>query len=100
MQQIDNGLIFRKSIFIWIALATAGILLIPFAAMQFTTEVNWEVADFLVMGSLLFGSASLFVLAARRAPRRHRLLIGGVFTAATLLVWLELAVGVFTDLGS
>lgn len=75
-------------------------MLIPLTAMQFTAEVRWDGADFLVMGSLLFGSGSLFVLAARRAPRRHRLLIGGVFMAATLLVWLELAVGVFTDLGS
>jgi hypothetical protein len=68
--------------------------------MQFTTEVKWDETDFIVMGSLLYGTASLFVLAARTAPRKHRLLIGGLFTAAFLYLWAELAVGVFTNLGS
>lgn len=90
----------QNSVFIWIALATGVILLIPFIAMQFTTEVKWNEIDFIVMGSLVFGTASLFVLAARRAPRKHRLFIGGMFIAAFLYLWAELAVGVFTNLGS
>ena len=52
------------------------------------------------MGLLVFGTASLFVLAARRAPRERRTLIGGLFVIAFLYVWAELAVGVFTTLGS
>ncbi len=90
----------KNSVFIWIALATGAVLLVPFIAMQFTTEVKWDEADFIVMGSLLFGIASLFVMATRRAPRKHRLLIGGMFIAAFLYLWAELAVGVFTNLGS
>ena len=90
----------RNSVFVWIALATGAILLIPFIAMQFTTEVKWGETDFIVMGSLLFGTASLFVLVARRASRKHRLLIGSMFIAAFLYLWAELAVGVFTNLGS
>ena len=100
MSQKANDLILKNSVFIWIALATGVILLIPFIAMQFTTEVKWDETDFIVMGSLLFGIASLFVLAARRAPRKHRLLIAGMFIAAFLYLWAELAVGVFTNLGS
>ncbi len=100
MRQKANDLILQNSIFIWIALATAAILLIPLIAMQFTTEVKWDEADFIVMGSLLFGVASLFVLAARKAQRKHRLLIGGMFIAAFLYLWAELAVGVFTNWGS
>ena len=100
MGQKANDLMLQNSVFIWIALATGAILLIPFIAMQFTTEVKWDETDFIVMGSLLFGIASLFVLAARRAPRKHRLLIGGMFIAAFLYLWAELAVGVFTNLGS
>jgi hypothetical protein len=96
MTQKVNHMMLKNSVFIRIALATGAILLIPLVAMQFTTEVNWDGADFIVMGSLLFGIASLFVLAARRAPRKHRLLIGGMFIAAFLYLWAELAVGVFT----
>jgi uncharacterized BrkB/YihY/UPF0761 family membrane protein len=68
--------------------------------MQFTTEVKWDETDFIVMGSLLFGIASLYVLVVRRSSRKHRLLIGGIFIAAFLYLWAELAVGVFTNLGS
>lgn len=100
MRQKVNDLMFQNSVFVWIALATGAILLIPFIAMQFTTDVMWDETDFIVMGSLLFGVASLFVLAARRAPRKHRMLIGGIFIAAFLFLWAELAVGVFTNWGS
>lgn len=100
MKQEINDLVHQRSVFGWIALATGAILLIPLIAMQFTTEVKWDETDFIVMGSLLFGLASLFVLAARRAQRKHRVLIGSMFIAAFLYIWAEFAVGVFTNLGS
>lgn len=93
-------MIFRNSIFYWIALATGAFLLIPFVAMQFTAEVNWDGRDFIVMGSLFFGMTSLFVLAARRVPREYRVYLGGLILAAFLYTWAELAVGVFMNLGS
>jgi ABC-type transport system involved in cytochrome c biogenesis permease component len=100
MKDKTNDLVFQKSTFIWIAIFTAVILMIPFAAMQFTNEVNWSETDFFVMGSLLFGMASLFVLATRKTSRRGRVLLGMVFLAVFVYVWSELAVGVFTNLGS
>ena len=90
----------RNTAFAWIALATALLLLIPLIAMQFSTAVNWSLLDFIVMGTLLFGSGSLFVLVARRVPSKYWLAIGIVFAVGFLYLWAELAVGIFTEIGS
>jgi hypothetical protein len=51
-----------------VALATALILLLPLVAMQFTDEVDWGVADFIVAGALLGGTGLLLhELASRKA---------------------------------
>lgn len=91
---------FQQKAFLWIAIFTGVILLIPLIAMQFTDEVNWGIADFIVMACLLFGMGSLFVLVSRRAQRKHHAVIAIVFTVLVLYIWAELAVGVFTNLGS
>ena len=57
-------------------------------------------SDFIVMGCLLFGMSSLYVLAARKLPRERRLFVGVMFVAAFLYIWAELAVGIFTSLGN
>lgn len=100
MKKEFDDLMAKNSIFVWISLATVAMLLMVFAAMQFTAEVRWNEADFIVMGCLLLGTASLFVLVARRTARKHRMVIGMLFLAVFLYVWAELAVGIFTNLGS
>lgn len=90
----------KNSVFGWMALGTGLLLLIPLVAMQFTSEVNWGALDFVVMGALLMGAGSLFVLVARRTPQKRHIVIGALIGAIFLLVWAELAVGVFTHLGS
>ncbi len=86
--------------FVWVALATCALLCIPLVAMQFTSEVNWTVGDFVVMGILLFGAGSIFVLVSRRVAPKYRVLTGALVLIGLLYVWAELAVGIFTDLGS
>lgn len=100
MKTKSNDIIMRNKVFIWIALATGLILLIPLIAMQFTTEVDWTPSDFVVMGALLFGTGSLFILTARKVPKKNRLAIGILFLILLLWAWVELAVGLFTNIGS
>lgn len=100
MNTAANQFIARNTVFAWIAAAACALLLMPLVAMQFTPAVNWGVADFAVMGVLLFAAGSAFVIAARRVPRKYWLVVGVLVVAAFLYVWAELAVGVFTNLGS
>ena len=90
----------QNRVFAWIALVTVLILLIPLIAMQFTRQVNWTLSDFIVMGTLLFGTGSMFVLTARRINKKYRFAVGVAFAIALLWLWAELAVGVFTNWGS
>ena len=100
MRTKQTGFIMHNKVFLWIALATGSILSIPLIAMQFTSEVDWTLGDFIVMGTLLFGTGSLFVLTARMIDKKHRAAAGIVFAVALLWLWAELAVGVFTNWGS
>ena len=78
-----------------IALMTAFMLLLPLLAMQFTDEVAWDLADFAVAGTLLFASGLTYELIARKAGNiAYRAAIGVTITAALLLVWMNLAVGI------
>lgn len=101
MKNRKTEVIMQNKIFFWIALATGLLLLVPLLAMQFSDEVVWTLVDFLIAGALLFGTGSVVVLAARRTPnRRLRLAIGVLLAAAAIFLWLELAVGIFTNWGS
>ena len=72
------------------------LLLLPLAGMQFSKEVNWDGTDFLVAGVLLLGTGlgCEFVLRKVRTTR-NRIIICGAILVALLLVWMELAVGIF-----
>jgi uncharacterized membrane protein len=76
--------------------ATLTVLLVPFIAMQFTSEVNWSPGDFLVAGVLLFGAALLADLALRKIRSKgKRMAVVAIILMALMLVWIELAVGIF-----
>jgi hypothetical protein len=79
-----------------VLLGTGAILLVPFIAMRFTREVNWTVLDFLVAGVLLAGIGTLYVLLTRklRTPIQRRA-VGGGLLLTLMLLWAELAVGIF-----
>lgn len=72
------------------------ILSIPLIAMQFTKEVNWTLSDFLIMGILLFITTFTidFVLKKFKTLKSRLILVVGTL-ALLVLVWAELAVGIF-----
>lgn len=72
------------------------ILLIPLIMMQFTNEVNWNVSDFVIMGILLSGTALTCEFILRNIKTaKHRVLLCTVVVFILLIVWAELAVGIF-----
>ncbi len=82
--------------FIGILVTIAFVLLIPLIAMQFTSEVNWSLFDFISMGGLLLGTGILCELILRNVKStKSRVVIVGVILLALFLVWAELAVGIF-----
>lgn len=83
----------RLFTFIFIAL---GLLSVPLVAMQFTNEVNWNVADFLVMGILLFSTAFFCDLVLKKIKtKKYRLIFLLIVLLIFFLIWAELAVGLF-----
>lgn len=80
-----------------IIFTTAAILLIiPFIGMQFTNEVNWSIADFALMGVMLFGTGALIEIVLRMVKTQtNRLIICAVLFILFLLTWAELAVDIF-----
>lgn len=79
-----------------ILLTAAVLLLIPFIVMQFTDEVNWGVFDFVIMGVLLLGTGLLIEFVLRKVKgSSQRITIVLVLLILFLLIWAELAVGIF-----
>ncbi|PWV51914.1 hypothetical protein [Chitinophaga sp. S165] len=74
----------------------ALVLLIPLIAMQFTNEVKWTLSDFVIAGILLLGTGLMIELVLRKVKQtRHRILLCGAIILALMVVWVELAVGIF-----
>lgn len=95
-QAKHSSLIMQNKVFAWIACAIAALLAVPFVAMQFTDTVTWTWFDFALAGTLLFGMGSAFVLVARKI-HGHYALLAAAFAVALILIWVELAVGFFTN---
>lgn len=72
------------------------ILLIPLIAMIFTSEVKWGLFDFAIMLILLTGTALTIEFILRKVKRTtSRILLCAGVLLVLLLIWAELAVGIF-----
>jgi ABC-type cobalt transport system substrate-binding protein len=77
-------------------LTTTILLLIPLVAMQFTNEVNWNLFDFFIAGVLLIASGLMIELVLRKTNKiKHKIIIVVLIIIIFLLIWAELAVGIF-----
>ena len=84
----------KRILIIFIVIAI--LLLIPFIAMQFTSEVNWTSSDFAIMALLLISTGLLCEIIMRNVKTtKNRIILCGVLLLVFFLVWAELAVGVF-----
>jgi hypothetical protein len=91
MMQSSGGS--RRTLIIWGG--AAGLLLLPFIAMRFTSEVNWGAADFLVMGIMLAVVCGIVELVVRLSGSwAYRLGAFAAIGSAFLITWTNLAVGI------
>lgn len=78
----------------WTVAAT--LLAIPALAMQVTDEVNWTVSDFVFAGVMIIGTALLYEGVTRLSDNwAYRAGAVAALAAAFLLIWINLAVGIF-----
>ena len=89
-------MIMQNKRLIIIVLTSVIILLIPLIAMQFTDDVNWTLSDFFIAGVLLLGIGLMCELALRKINNtKYRIAICVALLVVLLLIWAELAVGIF-----
>ena len=83
----------KNRILIWSLLP----LLIPLIAMVISDEVQWSEFDFLIMGGLLISFALIgnYIYTSFKDQKRTWLLY--ILVLVFLLVWAELAVGIFNS---
>ena len=89
-------MIMQNKRLIGILLTATLLLFIPLIAMQFTNEVKWTLFDFVVAAVLLFGTSLICEFVLRKVKKTgYRIAICFVLLTALILIWLELAVGIF-----
>lgn len=73
----------------------AGLILLPLIAMQFTSEVDWGLEDF-VFAIVMIGGVGLLFEFAVRASRNiaYRAGVAAALLAGFLTIWINLAVGI------
>ncbi len=87
----------KKSNYLRIAGVTLLILVVPLVSMWPLDEFDWGFADFVIMGSIIFGTGLLVDYVVRKVDKKYRLLSVIGIILAFFLIWAELAVGLFNS---
>jgi hypothetical protein len=86
----------KNSVFCWLGIGTILLLLIPALGMLISSEIQWQVMDFVVMGAMIFGFSAIFVLLSRRTSSSNKIYLAVLVLFIFIALWTELAVGIFT----
>ena len=72
------------------------LLLFPLVGTLVSNEVNWSFFDFIVMGILILSmSFGIKQVVMTTKNTNYRILIIGMILLVFILIWVELAVGIF-----
>jgi hypothetical protein len=72
------------------------LLIVPLIGMSITEEVNWSLFDFIIMGALILSvSIGIRFILNKTKNVKNRIIYMGILGLLCLLVWAELAIGVF-----
>ena len=75
---------------------TIVLLLLPFVSSLFNDQIDWDILDYSVMGSMIFTAISLFFYTNRKFKKTKSSYWIEIFILVIfLLLWAELAVGIF-----
>lgn len=94
--KITFNLIMKNKRLLLIVFCPLLVLLIPLVAMQFTNQVNWTAANFIVAAILLLGTGFIIEVIVRlvKTPK-YRFAICAALLIFLILIWAELGVGIF-----
>ncbi len=80
----------------WIVFSPLLMLLLPLIGMFFSNEINWSFFDFIIMGILILSlSFSIKQVLKTTKNINYRIFIIALILILFLLIWAELAVGIF-----
>ena len=80
----------------WSVFSPLLLLLLPLIGMFVSNEVNWSFFDFIIMGILILSfSFGIKQVLKTTKNTKYRILIIGLILILFLLIWAELAVGIF-----
>lgn len=80
----------------WSVFSPLLLLLFPLVGTLVSNEVNWSFFDFIVMGILILSmSFGIKQVVMTTKNTNYRVLIIGMILLVFILIWVELAVGIF-----
>jgi hypothetical protein len=80
----------------WSVFSPLFLLLFPLVGTLVSNEVNWSFFDFIVIGILILSmSFGIKHVVTAIKNTNYRILIIGMILLVFILIWVELAVGIF-----